>query len=63
MAAVRDRDGVRLLLQNLVGNCKNLWLIWLDSGYRTVLVAWVAKNSPFNCGLYHVSKGKKGWCG
>jgi len=33
MASVQDRDGAKLLLQNLPGGCKKLRRIWVDGGY------------------------------
>lgn len=46
-ASVQDREGARLLLQNLPGFCKKLRLIWVDGGYRGTLLDWVASRFPF----------------
>jgi len=60
-AALQDRDGARLLLQNLAGFCKKLRLIWVDGGYRGPLVDWVAEKFSFQLRLVSRPKGQKGF--
>jgi len=60
-AAVQDRDGARLLLQNLAGFCKKLRLIWVDGGYRGPLVDWVAETFRFRLSPVLRPKGQKGF--
>jgi putative transposase len=60
-AAIQDRDGARLLLQNLTGFCKKLRLIWIDGGYRGLLVDWVAEKFSFRLRPVLRPKGQKGF--
>ena len=60
-AAVQDRDGARLLLQNLAGFCKKLRLIWIDGAYRGPLVAWVAEKFSFRLRPVLRPQGQKGF--
>ena len=60
-AAVQDRDGARLLLQNLAGFCKKLRLIWIDGAYRGPLVDWVAETFSFRLRPVLRPKGQKGF--
>ena len=60
-AAVQDRDGARLLLQNLAGFCKKLRLIWVDGGYRGPLIDWVAEKFSFRLKPVLRSEGQKGF--
>jgi len=46
-ADVQDRDGCRLLLRRLSGNAKKLRKIWVDGGYRGLLIDWVAVHFKF----------------
>jgi putative transposase len=39
-ADIQDRDGAKLLLQEMIGKCPNLKLIWADGGYAGKLVEW-----------------------
>ena len=61
-AAVQDRDGARLLLQNLAGFCKKLRLIWIDGAYRGPLVAWVAEKFSFRLRPVLRPQGPKRLC-
>jgi putative transposase len=60
-AAVQDRDGARLLLQNLAGFCKKLRLIWVDGGYRGPLIDWVAEKFSFRLRPVLRPEGQKGF--
>ncbi|MCB0208661.1 MAG: IS5 family transposase [Anaerolineae bacterium] len=60
-AAVQDRDGARLLLQNLAGFCKKLRLIWVDGAYRGSLVDWVADTFSFRLRPVLRPEGQKGF--
>jgi len=60
-AAVQDRDGARLLLQNLAGFCKKLRLIWIDGAYRGPLVDWAAEKFSFRLRPVLRPKGQKGF--
>lgn len=46
-ATVQDRDGARMLLKRLDGSAKKLHKIWVDGGYRGVLLVWVKLNFRF----------------
>jgi putative transposase len=41
-ASVQDRDGAKLLLEEVQGRLPRLRLIWADGGYRGKLIDWVA---------------------
>lgn len=60
-ACVQDRDGARLLLQNLAGFCKKLRLIWVDGAYTGLLVDWVAQRFSFRLKPVLRPKGHKGF--
>ena len=40
-ANIQDRDGAKLVLEQIKGNFSRLELIWADSGYSGQLVDWV----------------------
>lgn len=40
VASIQDRDGAKLLLKGIKGSGKKLRKIWVDGGYRGVLVEW-----------------------
>ncbi len=40
-AAVQDRDGAKILLNRLDGSAKKMRKIWVDGGYRGLLLEWV----------------------
>ncbi len=46
-ADVQDRDGCRLLLRKLSGSGKKLRKVWVDGGYRGLLLGWVALHFKF----------------
>ncbi len=46
-ADVQDRDGCRLLLERLSGSGKKLRKVWVDGGYRGLLLDWVAIHFKF----------------
>lgn len=46
-ATVQDREGAKLLLKTLDGSAKKLRKIWVDGGYRGVLLEWVKLNFRF----------------
>jgi putative transposase len=46
-ASIQDRDGAKLLLRTLDGSAKKLRKIWVDGGYRGVLLEWVKLNFRF----------------
>ena len=60
-AAVQDRDGARLLLEQLPGFCKKLRLIWVDGGYRGQLLDWVVSRFRFRLQLVLRSDDQKGF--
>lgn len=60
-ACVQDRDGARLILNNLKGFCKKLRLIWVDGGYRGELVDWVAQTFRFRLEPVLRPQGSKGF--
>ena len=41
-AGIQDRDGAKLVLQQLLGAFPRLQFIWADGGYAGQLIAWVA---------------------
>ena len=41
-ANLQDRDGAKLLLDEIKDQCPGLRLIWADGGYRGKLITWVA---------------------
>lgn len=47
VASIQDREGARLLLNQLPGSCKKLRKIWVDGGYSGRLVEWVAAHFKF----------------
>ncbi len=46
-ADVQDRDGYRLLLERLSGSGKKLRQVWVNGGYRGVLLDWVSLHFKF----------------
>jgi len=60
-ACVQDRDGARLLLQDLKGFCKKLRLVWVDGGYRGELLEWVAERFRFRLEPVLRPQGSKGF--
>lgn len=60
-ACVQDRDGARLLLDDLKGFCKKLRLIWVDGGYRGELIDWVAERFRFRLEPVLRPQGSKGF--
>lgn len=46
-ASVQDRDGAKLLLNRLDGAAKKMRKIWVDGGYRGVLLEWVKVHFRF----------------
>ena len=43
-ASVQERDGAKLIFQELTGSCKKIRRIWVDGGYRgESLMTWVAE--------------------
>ncbi len=60
-ACVQDRDGARLVLQNLKGFCKKLRLIWVDGGYRGELVNWASERFRFRLEPVLRPKGAQGF--
>lgn len=46
-AAVQDRDGAMILLKRLDGSAKKMRKIWVDGGYRGILLEWVKLNFRF----------------
>ena len=40
VASIQDRDGAKLLLKGIKGSGKKLRKIWVDGGYRGVLIEW-----------------------
>ena len=45
-ASIQDRDGAKLLLKTLDGSAKKLRKIWVDGGYRGILLEWVRVEFP-----------------
>ncbi len=43
-ASIQDRDGAKMLLNKLDGSCKKLRKVWVDGGYRGLLLEWVKLN-------------------
>jgi len=43
-ANVQDRDGAKLLFDEIKDRMPRLFLIWADGGYRGKLITWVAAN-------------------
>ncbi|MGZ4994378.1 MAG: transposase, partial [Methylobacter sp.] len=56
---VQDRDGARLLLKNLPGNCKKLRKIWGDGGHAGQLAEWVRRDFKFCLAVVLRSKETK----
>ncbi len=46
-ASLQDRDGAKRLLKRLDGAGKKLRKIWVDGGYRGLLLEWVRLNFSF----------------
>jgi putative transposase len=46
-ASIQDRDGAKMLLKRLDGASKKLRKIWVDGGYRGLLLEWVKLNFSF----------------
>ncbi len=46
-ASIQDRDGAKMLLKRLDGSSKKLRKIWVDGGYRGILLEWVKLNFRF----------------
>jgi putative transposase len=60
-ASVHERDGARLVFQRLRGGCKKLRLIWVDGGYPSSLVRWVAEHLHFRLRVVLRSDGQQGF--
>ena len=60
-ASVQDRDGARLLLRRLDGSAKKMRKIWVDGGYRGVLLEWVKLNFRFILEVVLRSDNQKGF--
>ncbi|MEJ7709624.1 MAG: IS5 family transposase [Pyrinomonadaceae bacterium] len=43
-ANIQDRDGAKILFEDIKDRMPRLFLIWADGGYRGKLIAWVATN-------------------
>jgi len=50
-ASVQDRDGAKVLLDEIKDQMPRLQLIWADGGYRGKLIAWVAETCAW---LLHI---------
>lgn len=61
VADMQDRDGAKLLLGKLSGNCKKLRRIWVDGGYRGELLNWVKANFKFVLAVVLRSDEPKGF--
>jgi len=60
-ASIQDRDGAKMLLKNLDGSAKKLRRIWVDGGYRGVLLEWVKLNFSFMLEVVLRSDDQKGF--
>jgi len=60
-AALQDRDGARMLFKNLNGSCKKLRKVWVDGGYRGLLLEWVKLNFSFILEVVLRSDEQKGF--
>ena len=57
VASIQDRDGAKLLLKGIKGSGKKLRKIWVDGGYRGVLIEWA--KSKCNILLEVVSRSEE----
>ena len=53
-AGLQDRDGAKLVLQQMGGLFPDLCRLWADSGYAGALQTWVAEHTP--CALGRICK-------
>lgn len=61
-ACVQERDGAKLVFQQLTGACKKLRRIWVDGGYRgPSLLEWVAQHCRFCLQVVLRSEEQKGF--
>ncbi|MDQ3321814.1 MAG: IS5 family transposase [Acidobacteriota bacterium] len=60
-ADVQDRDGCKLLLQRVSGSGKKLRRIWVDGGYRGLLLEWVQLHFRFCLAVVLRSDEQKGF--
>lgn len=60
-ADVQDRDGARRLLPKLSGSCKKLRKVWVDGGYRGLLLDWVKLQFRFCLAVVLRSDDRKGF--
>jgi putative transposase len=60
-ASVQDRDGARLVLNRLDGSAKKMRKIWVDGGYRGVILEWVKLNFRFILEVVLRSDDQKGF--
>lgn len=60
-AAVQDRDGAKILLNRLDGSAKKMRKIWVDGGYRGLLLEWVKLNFRFCLEVVLRSDDQKGF--
>jgi putative transposase len=60
-AAVQDRDGAKLVLNRLNGSAKKLRKIWVDGGYRGLLLEWGKVNCRFILEVVLRSDDEKGF--
>lgn len=60
-ASVQDRDGAKILLRRLDGSAKKMRKIWVDGGYRGVLLEWVKINFRFVLEVVLRSEDQKGF--
>jgi putative transposase len=61
---VQDRDGAKLVLEQLVDRFPRLQLIWADAAYGGVLVDWVKTFFGWMLEIVKRPKDQKGfsWC-
>ena len=60
-ANIQDRDGAKLVIENLAEQFPGLRLIWADGGYAGKLVDWVREEAGCEIEIARRPKGERGF--
>lgn len=60
-AAVQDRDGAKLVLEQVKDRMPRLERVWADGGYQGALVAWVAEKTGWTLEIVKRPDGAEGF--
>lgn len=60
-AGIQDRDGAKLVFEQLKGEFARLQLIWADGGYRGKLIEWVKQFAGWTLEIVKRNDALKGF--